>query len=102
MLSIQPFGFASDSLSGYRVVPPHIASRAHVAGGAGTPIDNHFLYRFAPFGQRLVDCSFEFDRVAAAPPGISRNHELRAGVFDSILDGVRGTPAEYHRVHCAD
>src|ERR1700674_1641900 len=102
MLRIQPFGFASDSLSGYRVVPPHIASRAHVAGGAGTPIDDHFLYRFAALGQRLVDCSFEFDGGAAAPPGVGRNHELRAGVFDSILDGVIGKTAEYPRVHGAD
>ncbi len=83
-------------------MPPDIAARAHLAGRAGASIDDDALHGFAALGQRLVDRGFQFDRVAAAPTAIGGNDELRAGIFDPILDGVRGKSAEHHRMHGAD
>ena len=102
MLSIDPFGIATHGLSRYSVVPPHIAACMHLARRAGASIDDNALHGFATLRQRLVDRSFKFDGVSSAPSGIGGNDELRAGIFDPILDGVRGKSTEYDRMHGAD
>ncbi len=69
---------------------------------ARASIDDDVLHGFAALGQRLVDRALEFDRMAAAPAAVGGDHELGAGIFDSILDRVGGKAAEHHRMHRAD
>src|SRR5450631_2759974 len=102
MFRIHPFRFASRALSGHRIPPPDVAAGAHWAVTARAGVDDDFLHGGTAIGERLVDRAFEFDRIAAAPAAVGGDYQLRARIFDAILDGVGGTAAEYDRVHGAD
>ncbi len=52
--------------------------------------------------QGLVDVLFQRDVLAAAYAFISGDHGLAVGIEDAVAQGVRGKPAEHHRMHRAD
>src|SRR5581483_1029351 len=66
------------------------------------PIHDDTLYARASARQGLIGGCLELDDIAATPAAIGGDHELRAGILDSVLEGERREAAEHDRMDRTD
>src|SRR5205823_7514912 len=88
-------------VTGVQTCPSDLAPRLHADGSPGAPDDNHVLDRRRFFETR-VNRGLELDFLAAPPPAVGRDDELRLGVVVAFRDGVGAEASEIGRASCRE
>ena len=101
MLAVELRGLAFRALRGNQLVPPHVASLAHLDLVADALEHQHFLDRRALL-QRVIDILLELDNLPATPSAVGGDTDFRFGVVDPIGQRLRREAAEDHRMNRAD
>ena len=103
MLRVDPGRLAVLCLTLDHVVPPFVARRLHVDGGAGAFVHDHVSdFLAAAHRDCLVHRGLERNFLAAAELSVGGDDLGRARVDDPFLQALRGKAAEHHRVRRAD
>ena len=103
MVGFDPFRLAIGGLLLNEIVQPHVAFGVPLYFPTGALVDDDGFDRLAAAErQRLVDCGFERDRLAAAHLLVGGKYCHRASVDDPLLHAFRGEAAEHDRMDRAN
>ena len=83
------------------LVPPNVGAGSHRDFVIAALEHDHAL-DFPILGDCLIDGGLERHHLAAPPTAIGGDDGHRAGIFQPIVNGLTGKPAEDHRVDRAD
>src|SRR5580658_894217 len=102
MFGIDPFGVADGRVSVNRLMPPQVAPGIQGHFLARTAVDDDFLDGRTAGCERFVRGGLELDDTSTAPTAVCRNQNLRACVFDAVLQRERRETTKDHRVNGPD
>src|SRR6202034_1633682 len=102
VLGVHPLRLAGRRLTLDEVVPPAVALGIHRHRSAGALEHHDFPDTRAATAEGVVHPPLDPPDLPAAPAAVGRDHQLRLGVFDAVLQRPGGKAAEHHRVDGAD